>query len=53
MQVTDMYGRVIETRNVTANSNTRFGDRYNAGTYFVRVIQGKLHKELKLVKISD
>lgn len=53
MQITDMYGRVIETRNVTANSIVRFGDRYNAGTYFVRVIQGKKSKELKLVKLSD
>jgi hypothetical protein len=53
MQVIDMYGRVIETRNVIANSITRFGDRYRAGTYFVKVIQGNLHKELKLVKIAD
>ncbi len=49
----DMYGRVIETRNVTANSITRFCDRYRAGTCFVRIIQGKEHKELKLVKLSD
>ena len=53
MQVMDMYGRVIETRNVSANSIVRFGDRYRPGTYFVRVIQGKQHKELKLVKLSD
>ena len=53
MQVVDMYGRIIETRNISANSIVRFGDRYRAGTYFVRIIQGKQHKELKLVKISD
>jgi len=53
MQVMDMYGRVIETRNVTANSIKRFGDRYRPGTYFVRIIQGKEHKEIKLVKVSD
>jgi len=53
MQVVDMYGRIIETRNVTANSITRFGDRYIPGTYFVRIIQGKEHKEIKLVKLSD
>lgn len=52
MQVVDMYGRVIETRNVNANSGIRFGDRYNPGTYFVRIIQGKEHKEIKLVKLS-
>jgi len=53
MQVVDMYGRIIEKRNVTVNSLIRFGDRYTAGTYFVRVIQGKQHKEIKLVKLSD
>jgi len=53
MQVVDMYGRVIETRNVNANSPIRFGDRYNPGTYFVRIVQGKEHKEIKLVKLSD
>jgi hypothetical protein len=53
MQVVDMYGRIIETKNVNANSLIRFGDRYNPGTYFVRVIQGKQHKEIKLIKLSD
>lgn len=53
MQVIDMYGRVIETRNVSANSNIRFGDRYRPGTYFVRIMQGKNHKEIKLIKLSD
>ena len=37
----EMYGRIVETRNVSANSIVRFGDRYAAGTYFVSVIQGK------------
>jgi len=53
MQVVDMYGRIIETRNVNANSMIRFGDRYNPGTYFVRILQGKEHKEIKLIKLSD
>ena len=52
MQVTDMYGRVIEARNITVNSTIRLGDRYRPGTYFVRVIQGKQHKEIKLVKLN-
>jgi hypothetical protein len=51
MQVVDMYGRIIETRNVNANSPIRFGDRYNPGTYFVRIMQGKEHKEIKLIKM--
>jgi hypothetical protein len=53
MQVVDVYGRVIETRNVSANSIVRFGDRYRSGTYFVRIIQGKEHKEIKLIKLSE
>ena len=53
MQIVDMYGRIIETKNVTVNSLIRFGDRYTAGTYFVRVVQGKQHKEIKLIKLSD
>jgi hypothetical protein len=53
MQVIDMYGRIVETRNVNANSVIRFGDRYRPGNYFVRIIQAKEHKEIKLVKLSD
>ena len=53
MQVVDMYGRIIETRNVTANSNVRFGEAYRPGIYFVRIMQGKEHKEIKLIKLSD
>ncbi|MEO5946404.1 MAG: DUF4394 domain-containing protein [Chitinophagaceae bacterium] len=52
MQVIDMYGRIIERRNVTANSMIRFGDSYRPGTYFVRIMQGKEHKEIKLIKLT-
>ena len=52
MQVIDVNGRVIENRNVTAGSIIRFGEKYRAGTYLIRVIQGSLHKELKLVKTN-
>jgi hypothetical protein len=45
MQVVDMYGRVIETRSINANSNIQFGDKYNPGTYVVRIIQGKNQKK--------
>ena len=53
MQVIDMYGRVIEVKNVNANSVTRFGDGYRPGTYFVRIMQGRDHKDVKLIKLSD
>jgi len=53
MQVMDTYGRIIESRNINANSITRFGDGYRPDTYFVRIIQGKEHKELKLIKLTN
>ena len=53
MQLLDIYGRIIETRHVNVNSLIRFGDRYSPGTYFVRIMQGKEHKEIKLIKLSD
>jgi len=53
MQVVDMYGRIVETRNVSVNSITSFGDSYRPGTYFVKIQQGNEHKEIKLIKLSD
>ena len=53
MQVIDMYGRVIETRNVNAASPVKFGDRYRPGVYYVRVLQGKQHEEVKLIKLLN
>ena len=53
IQVTDMQGRVIETRSVNINTVIQFGDRYRPGTYVIRVIQGKKQKEIKLIKMAD
>lgn len=53
MQVMDAYGRVIETRFVTGGQSISFGSVYRPGVYYLRVIQGKQSKELKLVKLSD
>lgn len=52
MQVVDMYGKIIETKNVNANTTVRFGEQYRYGTYVVKIIQGKEHKEIKLVKLN-
>ena len=50
----DVSGRIVETRNnVSAGSTFTLGDKYRPGSYFIRVIQGKEHKEIKLVKLSD
>ena len=54
LQVFDVSGRIVETRNnVSAGSTFTLGDKYRPGSYFIRVIQGKDHKEIKLVKLSD
>ena len=53
MQVIDVYGRVIETRLIASNQNITFGQMYKPGAYYVRVIQGKEQKQIKLIKLSD
>ena len=53
MEVVDVYGRLIESRQVNANSITKFGDRYRSGIYFVKIIHGKQSKEIKLVKLAN
>ena len=54
LQVYDVNGKMLDVRNsVTQGSSVRFGDLYRSGTYFVRVVQGKEHKELKLIKIIE
>jgi hypothetical protein len=53
MQVMDIYGRVIESRNVTANSIVKFGHHYKQGIYFVRIMQAKQRTEIKLIKLYD
>jgi Bacterial Ig domain/Secretion system C-terminal sorting domain len=53
MQVIDMYGRVIEVRNVAAEQTIRLGDNYRPGTYFVKFIQATEHKEIKLIKLPN
>ncbi len=53
MQVIDINGRIIEVRNIAAEQTIKLGDRYLPGSYYVRVLQGKEHKEIKLVKLSE
>ena len=54
MQVYDQYGRLLEKRdNVVAGSVIRLGEMYRPGIYYVRIIQGDQHSEVKLVKLSD
>ena len=44
-----LHGRIIENGNVSANSTVKFGVRYLPGTYLVKLINGKEHKNIKLV----
>ena len=53
MQVTDVYGRVLETRrNIQLNELIRFGSNYKQGIYFARFIQGAQHQTIKLTKLN-
>jgi hypothetical protein len=53
MQVFDGYGRLVDVRKTATASTLVIGDRYRPGTYYVRFSQGKLHKEIKLIKLPD
>jgi hypothetical protein len=50
--ITDMLGRVIETRTTNAGQII-IGEKYRSGTYLVRIIQGKETRQLKLIKLPD
>ncbi|MDN3655524.1 M12 family metallo-peptidase [Ferruginibacter paludis] len=50
MKVTDVYGRLLEIKTVNANSTTSIGSGYAPGGYFVQLIQGKQHQQMKLIK---
>ncbi len=53
LNVYDVSGRLIETKaSISPNAIMQFGDKYRAGVYMIQVIQGKQHKELRLVKIN-
>ena len=51
--VTDMLGRVMETRSTTSGQTITIGDKYISGTYAVRIIQGRKIRQLTLIKLSD
>ena len=51
--VTDMLGRVIETRITNAGQTITIGNKYISGTYAVRIMQGRKTKQLTLIKLSE
>lgn len=51
IQVTDIWGRLIEARNnITPNKTLQIGSNYVPGTYYVLVVQGKERLTLRIVK---
>ena len=50
MRVTDVSGKIIETRSGMANSIVHIGNNYRTGIYLVEVTQGKQRKILKLIR---
>ena len=54
MQVVDQQGRVLEKRNnVLAGSMIAVGTLYKPGVYYIRIMQGRERRELKLIKLSN
>ena len=54
LQVFDQNGRSVDVRrNMIPGSVIRFGDKYIPGAYYARIMQGKEHKEIKLIKVPD
>lgn len=54
MQVTDMLGRVVETRNgLAANSYMRIGQQYRPGVYMLNITQGNNSITTKLIKQAN
>ncbi len=54
LQVFDITGRLVETKqNVAGGSTIQLGNNYRPGVYLLRAIQGDMHRELRLVKLSD
>lgn len=52
MQVSDAQGRIIEQRsNMAPSGIIAVGAGYLPGIYFVQVLQGNHHKQIKLVKL--
>ncbi|MEO7263825.1 MAG: SBBP repeat-containing protein [Ferruginibacter sp.] len=52
MQVADEYGRLLETRNnVKAGAIIQLGRNYQPGIYYIQIMQGKNHEEMKLIKL--
>ena len=50
MKITDVYGRLIETKENIQTRTVSFGNNYPAGIYFAEMLMNKKHRVLKLIK---
>jgi hypothetical protein len=50
LRVTDVYGRLIETRNNIQTTTISFGNNYSPGIYFATITVDKKRQTLKLIK---
>jgi uncharacterized repeat protein (TIGR03803 family) len=54
VKVFDIAGRLVQSfDNINADQTIQLGSGYRPGVYVVQVVQGKEHKQLKLVKIPN
>jgi hypothetical protein len=52
--VTDLFGKVIETKEITAGRNTiQLGTEYRPGVYMIEVSQGQTRQTVKLIKLAE
>ncbi len=50
IKITDVYGRLIETKANIQTGTVSFGNNYNCGVYFAEIVIDKKHRVLKLIK---
>ncbi len=50
--VTDILGRVVETKITNTGKTITIGETYRSGLYLIRAMQGKEQKLLKLIKLD-
>ena len=50
LRVIDMYGRSVYHTTGSGNQSYKFGERFTSGVYIVEILQGKIVKNLKVIK---
>ena len=50
LRVIDMYGRLVYHTTGSGNQSYKFGQRFTSGVYIVEILQGKLARNLKIIK---